>query len=86
MQLSFRILKLKGQQLLINLLRIVVYVLIKFNYKEYAKRYIYFVIDGQNVLNTDKFLFCYLEVNDRLNGLISQKIWDSKPAERMDFY
>jgi hypothetical protein len=39
--------------------------------RDYAKRYIYFIVDGQNVLNSDNFIFSYMEVNDRMNGLVS---------------
>jgi hypothetical protein len=39
--------------------------------RDYAKRYIYFIVDGQNVLKPDNFIFSYMEVNDRMNGLVS---------------
>lgn len=54
----------------------------------YPKRHIYFILDGQNVnsTNPDTFLFSYMETNNRLNALINQSLWDSRPAQRMDFY
>lgn len=39
--------------------------------RDYPKRYIYFILDGQNVLRPDDFIFSYMEVNDRMNGLVS---------------
>ena len=39
--------------------------------REYPKRFIYFVVDGQDVLNSPNFLFSHIEVNDRLNTFIS---------------
>ena len=46
--------------------------------RDYPKRFIYFVVDGQDVLNADNFLFTYIEINDRLNAFISQKTWESR--------
>ena len=54
--------------------------------KEYENRYIYFVVDGQDCLQESNFLFSFIEVNARLNALVSDKVRSSKAAQRMDFY
>jgi len=48
--------------------------------RDYPRRFIYFVVDGQDVLNSTNLLFSYIEVNERLNTFISQKTWDSRQA------
>jgi hypothetical protein len=54
--------------------------------REFPKRFIYFVVDGQDILDSADLLFSFVEVNTRLNEFIPQKTWDSRPAQRMDFY
>lgn len=36
----------------------------------YPKRFVYFIIDGQDILQNDEFMFSFLEINERLCKLI----------------
>ena len=40
------------------------------NGREFPKRYIYFVIDGQHALKSEDLLFSHIEVNERLCKLV----------------
>lgn len=54
--------------------------------REVPERFIYFVIDGQNVFDNESFKFCYIEVNQGLSKMVPQNIWDSRAAKRADFF
>ena len=54
--------------------------LMKSTHEEVPKRFIFFVVDDQDVLAGGDFHFSHIEVNGRLNSLISKKTWESKAA------
>jgi hypothetical protein len=38
--------------------------------RDYPKRYIYFIVDGQHALKSEQLLFSHIEVNERLCKLV----------------
>lgn len=38
--------------------------------RDFPKRYIYFILDGQHALKSEQFLFSHIEVNERLCKLV----------------
>lgn len=43
------------------------------------------LIDGQNIADDD-LKFTYVELHERLAQLVTNKVWESKAAERMNLY
>ena len=54
--------------------------------REYPDRYLYVIVDGQDILRNPKLQFTYLEINDKLSRMVPMKVWESKNAQNMDLY
>lgn len=54
--------------------------------REYPKRHVYFILDGQNISQTQKLTFLLIEINEGLSRFVADIIWNSKEARKMDFY
>lgn len=52
--------------------------------RDFPKRHIYFVMDGQDINKPEKLKFAMVEVNERLCQFISDKIWEGR--DKQDFY
>lgn len=50
--------------------------------KDYDKRHIFVLVDGQDIL-ADALLFSYVEINDRLSKFVPDKVWKSNAAQRL---
>lgn len=50
---------------------------VAFKLRQYPERYVFFIVDEQDLTAKEPLLFTYLEVNTRLCRMIPQKKWDS---------
>ena len=48
--------------------------------REFPERYMYLILDGQNLLSKDDLKFDYQEINQSLCSLVNNKIWNSIKA------
>jgi hypothetical protein len=48
--------------------------------REFPARYMYFILDGQNLLSKDDLKFDYQEINQGLCHLVNNKVWNSSKA------
>ena len=46
----------------------------------FKERYIFILVDGQDLLSPGKLIFTHCEINEKLCRLIPQTIWESKQA------
>ena len=54
--------------------------------RNFPKRHIYFILDGQKLDEVSQLTFMLHEVNERLCGLIPNKVWNCKEAQTQDLY
>ena len=46
----------------------------------FKERYIFILVDGQDLLTPGKLIFTHCEINEKLCRLIPQTMWESKQA------
>lgn len=55
-------------------------------HREFSQRFVYVVMDGQDLFTEDALLFVSIEINEILNKLVPQRVWENKHCATMDLY